>query len=55
MRVLLDAIPQVALEEQSIEWDGKNGDGKIVANGVYHFVIETSQDERAVGKIAVLR
>lgn len=52
---LLDAVLQRAGEEQSILWDGKNSKGDIVANGVYFNVIETSEDERAVGKIAVLR
>jgi hypothetical protein len=55
VRILVEDIQQNAAEEQSITWDGKNGDGDIVANGVYFFVIETSEDERGVGKIAVLR
>jgi len=37
------------------EWNGKNGQGKPVANGVYFFVVESSDGERMVGKIAVLR
>lgn len=52
---LLDAVLQQAGEEQSVVWDGKNSQGDIVANGVYFNVIETSENERAVGKIAVLR
>jgi hypothetical protein len=55
VKTVLDHIEQAALVEQAVVWDGKNGDGVIVANGVYFFTIETSQDERAVGKIAVLR
>lgn len=52
---LLDAVLQQSGEEQSVVWDGKNSKGDIVANGVYFNVIETSENERAVGKIAVLR
>jgi len=55
VKTLLDNDQQAAGDEQAIPWDGKNGDGDIVANGVYFFTIESSQDERAVGKIAVLR
>jgi flagellar hook assembly protein FlgD len=55
VKTLLDNTQQSAGTEQAIPWDGKNGDGDIVANGVYFFTIESSQDERAVGKIAVLR
>ena len=55
VKTLLDNSQQSAGTEQAIPWDGKNGDGTIVANGVYFFTIESSQDERAVGKIAVLR
>ncbi len=55
VRTVLDGQTQEAVTEQSVEWDGRNGDGVIVANGVYFFVVETSADERAVGKTAVLR
>ncbi|MCD6250521.1 MAG: hypothetical protein J7J98_09350 [candidate division Zixibacteria bacterium] len=55
VRTLLDGQAQDAVTEQSVPWDGRNGDGSIVANGVYFFVIESSADERAVGKTAVLR
>ena len=55
VKTVLDNVEQTAAVEQAIIWDGKNGEGMIVANGVYFFTIETSQDERAVGKIAVLR
>jgi hypothetical protein len=55
VKTLLDNDRQTAGMEQAIPWDGKNGDGTIVANGVYFFTIESSREERAVGKIAVLR
>ena len=55
VKTLQDNVSQTAGEEQSVPWDGRNGAGDLVANGVYFFVIETSQGERAVGKIAVLR
>ncbi|MBN2365622.1 MAG: T9SS C-terminal target domain-containing protein [Calditrichaeota bacterium] len=55
VKILMEDVSQSASVEQSVIWDGKNGEGELVANGVYFFRIETSQDERAVGKIAVLR
>jgi hypothetical protein len=55
VKTVIDDVQHAADEEQSIVWDGKNGNGDIVANGIYFFVIETSANERAVGKIAVLR
>jgi len=55
VKTVIDGIQQTATEEQNVMWDGKNGDGDVVANGVYFFVIETSANERVVGKIAVLR
>ncbi|MCP4632117.1 MAG: hypothetical protein GY855_04260 [candidate division Zixibacteria bacterium] len=53
--ILIDNVSQSANEEYAIPWNGKNGAGDIIANGVYFFVIESSVDERAVGKIAALR
>ena len=52
---LIEDEPQYAEDEKSVEWNGKNDDGKIVANGVYFYVIESSSGERAVGKAAVIK
>ncbi|UCE66686.1 MAG: hypothetical protein JSU85_01320 [Candidatus Zixiibacteriota bacterium] len=52
---LMDDVRQPAGEELSVVWEGRNGKGDVVSNGVYFFIIETSENERAVGKIAVLR
>ena len=52
---LMDGVQQLAGQQLSAAWDGRNGEGDMVSNGVYFFIIETSEDERAVGKIAVLR
>jgi hypothetical protein len=38
-----------------MEWNGRNGDGDVVANGVYYFVVKTSQGDQKIGKLAVLR
>lgn|GEM_PF-2823939 len=51
----LDCGHQESGIELSKLWDGRDGYGHIVANGVYFFIIESSAGERAVGKIAVLR
>jgi uncharacterized protein YegL len=37
------------------QWDGRNGNGEVIANGVYIYVIESSSGDKAVGKVAVLR
>jgi hypothetical protein len=52
---VIENSPMNAADEQATPWDGRNGAGNIVANGVYFFVIESSAGERAVGKIAVIR
>ena len=38
-----------------LEWDGKNGNDNAVANGVYYYVVRTSQGDRIIDKVAVLR
>ncbi len=35
-------------------WDGRDNDGDVVANGVYFFRVETSNGHRAFGKVVVL-
>ncbi len=47
--------PMVAGEELQVTWNGRNGRGIAVANGVYFYVIESGSGGRAVGKVAVLR
>jgi len=37
------------------QWDGRNRNGEVIANGVYIYVIESSSGEKAVGRVAVLR
>lgn len=38
-----------------VDWDGKNGQGNVVANNVYFCVLESEKGKRAIRKIAVLR
>ena len=42
-------------KEQSIQWDGKNGSGQQVSNGVYLYIITTDSGERANGSLVILR
>ena len=51
----LDGVSRPARARQTDTWDGTDDSGDIVANGVYFYVIETSEGERAVGTVAVLR
>jgi flagellar hook assembly protein FlgD len=55
VKTLIEGIPMNAGDEQATPWDGRNGSGTIVANGVYFYVVQSSAGERAVGKIAVIR
>lgn len=55
VKTLIDSKPMSAQVELAEEWNGKNDNWDTVANGVYFYVIESSEGERAVGKIAVLR
>jgi hypothetical protein len=55
VKTLVEGMPMNAGDEQATPWDGRNGSGTIVANGVYFYVVESTAGERAVGKIAVIR
>ena len=49
-------IPKEQVEScTKVSWDGRNGEGKELPNGVYFYLITSAAGERAVGKIAVLR
>ena len=52
---LIEGESKSRLIEYSESWDGRNDQGDIVANGVYFYLITTTADEKAAGKIAVLR
>jgi len=42
-------------QTKTMRWNGRNRDNEIVANGVYYFVVKTSQGDEKIGKVAVLR
>ncbi|MBD3182109.1 T9SS type A sorting domain-containing protein, partial [Candidatus Poribacteria bacterium] len=52
---LIEGEPKYQAIEYAESWDGKNDNGDIVANGVYFYLITTTTNEKAAGKIAVLR
>ncbi|MBI4753177.1 T9SS type A sorting domain-containing protein [Candidatus Desantisbacteria bacterium] len=37
------------------KWNAKNDDGKVVASGVYFFVVEREGSVRKTGKLAVIK
>lgn len=41
--------------EGVLEWDTRNGDGDLVASGIYVFVIENGQGDRKTGVIGIIR
>jgi len=59
VRTLLDGEPLGAGLHQDVTWDGRNGRGKIVLNGVYLAEIAVRFDDgagdRIVRKVAVVR
>jgi hypothetical protein len=59
VRTLLERSPRAAGVQQSDVWDGRNGAGRLVRNGVYLAEIVTEFDDggrdRVVHKVAVLR
>ncbi len=52
---VISNVPMEANTELAVEWDGRNDQGDIVANGVYFYRITNSAGEEATGKVAVLR
>ena len=59
VRTLLDHSPRPPGMQQRDTWDGRNGAGRLVRNGVYLAEIVTEFDDgqsaRVVRKVAVLR
>lgn len=55
VREFSSAAPPRTNMAQSIRWDGRNGRGEMVANGVYFYVIEAPGNVRMSGKIGVVR
>ncbi len=43
------------LSSNEVTWNGKNGAGEYVSNGVYFMIVKNNAGEKAVIKIAVLR
>jgi len=41
--------------ENQENWNGRNGIGSVVANGVYFYILESSSGDKFIGKIAVLK
>ncbi|MBN2416785.1 hypothetical protein JXO52_13135 [bacterium] len=55
VRVLQDNVSADAETEYVAVWDGKNGNGTVVANNVYFCVLSTGSGKVYVRKIVVLR
>jgi hypothetical protein len=59
VRTLLDDQALKAGLHQNIKWDGKNGDGDVVNNGVYFLILEIrdsgGKDMRLKRKVGVIR
>ena len=55
VKKLIDGENHSADNEFIVEWDGKNQDNNIVANGVYFLMFKSSSGFRKIRKISVLR
>jgi len=57
---ICDISGEIVIEDKNLSsneviWNGKNGAGDFVANGVYFLIVENQAGEKAIIKIAVLR
>ena len=43
VKTLLNSAPFQPGLHQTVKWDGKNGDGDVVNNGVYYMVLEVNE------------
>lgn len=55
VRTLINKASRSPGAEHDEYWDGTNDDGRLVANGVYFYRIETTSGEPKFGKILVLQ
>ncbi len=58
MKIFTIAAEQVRLltsDTSQVLWDLKNDDGDNVASGVYLYLINSPQGEKASGKLAIIR
>ncbi len=54
VREIMDDVFRAGGRDYQEVWDGRDGDGEIVPNGVYFYVISTNRGDSARGKIVVL-
>jgi len=52
---LVENYPITGGVQNFLQWDGRNGNSDIVANGVYYLVVQTGQGKDRIEKIAILR
>jgi hypothetical protein len=56
VKTVAENIPRTGgVESDDIVWDGTNGEGKTVANGVYFYRIELGSGEDLWGKVVVIK
>ena len=54
VKVLIEDGSREGPADHGENWDGRNGVGDLVANGVYFYTVETDRGDQASGKIVVL-
>jgi hypothetical protein len=56
VKTVVSNLPrQGGVESDDIVWDGTNGNGKVVANGVYFFRIELENGDDLWGKVVMIK
>jgi hypothetical protein len=50
-----ELVREEVVNSSSWEWDMKNNEGEMIANGVYFYMVTTSNGDKDVGKIGVVR
>jgi hypothetical protein len=55
VRELISPLTGISSAVQFIEWEGRNGRGDWVDNGIYFYIIEAPANHRMTGKIGVVR
>jgi len=54
VRTLVDGELRSGAENHGENWDGRDDQGHVVANGVYFYRVETDRGDQAFGKIIVM-
>ncbi len=55
VRTLIQNVQKIGIRNQTEEWDGRDDNGNLVANGVYFYRVDLDYGDPMFGKIMVLK